>query len=156
MSTMQNNEDPNWVTTYNEHTNSFTRVDKDGCSWTWRARPRPTKPVLVAKNGLTIQKLQEAGNSVRVKHLRWAMYWPHYDKRRYLGRALVVPSTFRGDPSYKFLPKGGYTHVVIKDKAGNYVCVSSECAEDDTFCYAAGVAAALDRLDAAHIGMLLA
>jgi hypothetical protein len=172
MTTTQNNEETTYTTTYDEQTNSFTRVHKDGCSWTWRARPKPVKPVFAAKNGLTIQKLQEAGNSVRVKHLRWALYLPLYDVYRksinrnssarldaphsYIAsRALVVPSTFRSDPMYIFLPKGGYTHLVIKHKSGRYICVSSECSEDDPFCYAAGIAVALDRLTPSEINLLM-
>lgn len=150
-----------YITTFNEQTQRFRKTDTlSGRWWEWSGRGKRNAPVQnKAKNGITIEKLQAAGNSVRVKHLRWALYLPQFDVqsygRRAVGRAIVVPSAFRGDPMYSFLPKGGYTHVVIKHKSGNYVCVSSECAEDDTFCYSAGVATALDRLTDLEIGLLM-
>jgi len=162
MTTAQNNDCDisRYTTEYHEVSDTFIKTDHlNHKMWAWKARPKPVKPVFAAKNGLTIQQLQEAGNSVRVKHLRWALYLPLYDvprnSRNIASRALVVPSTFRSDPMYIFLPKGGYTHLVIKHKSGRYICVSSECSEDDTFCYAAGVATALDRLTSTEINLLM-
>lgn len=150
--------DGQYITTYDDKVKMFTRVDATtGESWAWEARKKPTKTSHTAKNGMTVTKLQTAGNSVRVKHLRWAVYLPQVQtifKRSNECRAIVVPSTFRCDPMYKFLPKGGYTHIVIKSKSGKYICVSSECSDEDSFCYAAGVASALDRLSRLDIKFL--
>ena len=159
MSNLEKESNGRYITVFDEQTKQFTRTDTStGRTWSWYGRNRPTAPKYYAKNGITIEKLQAAGNSVRIKHLRWALYLPQFDvrghNRRPLGRAIVVPSSFRSDPMYVFLPKGGYTHIVIKHKTGNYICVSSECAEDDSFCYAAGVATALDRLTPTEIKLL--
>jgi hypothetical protein len=135
-----------YVFTYNKETNTVTKTDKDtGVTWSYSSRARNNKPAATSKNGVTVEKLLAAGNKVRVKHLRWAVYLGH----KCIGdiaRLVVVPSSFRKDPNYFFAPKGGYTHVVIQRPAGDYLCVSSECSQDDPFCYAAGVCTALDRL----------
>jgi hypothetical protein len=139
---------------YNQATNIVTKTDVDtGNSWDYLSRPRPGKLVCATRNGATVDKLQAAGNNVRVKHLRWAVYLG----QSYSGpfaRLIVVPSTFRKDPNYYFSPKGGYTHVVIKRANGEYVCVSSECSQEDPFSYNMGVATALDRLTREELEML--
>jgi len=158
MSSLEQNPSTEYTVVFDEQRQKYIKTETaTGRTWEWSARKRPTKPTYASKNGVTVESLQVAGNSVRVKHLRWSLYLPQFNvwgNRNHQGRAIVVPSTFRKDPMYVFLPKGGYTHVVIKHKSGNYICVSSECAEDDTFCYSAGVAAALDRLSAAEIKLL--
>jgi hypothetical protein len=129
-----------------------------GEEWSWFPRPRPGKVVCNPSNGVTIQKLVEAGNNVRVKHLRLALYWaqPHAIGRNTTSsmRVIVVPSSFRKDPNYHLLPKGGFTHVVIKRPNGEYICVSSECSEDDPFCYNMGVCVALERLTPTELQLL--
>jgi hypothetical protein len=136
-----------------------------GETWTWKAKARPEGPKCNPSNGVTIAKLQEAGHSVRVRHFRWAYYAPLLDnvkrlrksKQVYLDapHAICVPSTFRQDPMYSFSPKGGYTHIVIKPKSSDkYICLSSECAKSDTFCYATGVEKALERLTSFEMGYL--
>lgn len=134
---------------YNPSNNIVTKTDTTtGNTWEYLSRSAPIKPVFAAKNGATVDAIHNAGHSVRVKHLRWAIY------RGFPNRMMVVPSTFRKDPNYVFLPKGGYTHVVVKHEDGQYLCVSSECSLDDPFCYAAGVATALDRLSSAELRWL--
>jgi len=130
-----------------------------GASWTYPSRPKAQTVSHVARNGVSVAKLQAAGHNVRVKHLRWAIYWGQNSllinrKKDSSYRTIVVPSTFRKDPNYMLLPKGGYTHVVIKTPEGEYVCVSSECAVEDPFCYNAGVATALERLSKEDIKKL--
>ena len=151
-------DDARYTTSFDERIKLFTRVDNHtGETWAWYAREKPKQIVHTAKNGVTVAKLQAAGNNVRVKHLRWALYLPSttaYSRRQATSRAIVVPSTFRSDPMYAFLPKGGYTHVVIKHPSGKYICTSSECSEEDSFCYAAGVASALGRLTVLERGLL--
>lgn len=132
---------------YNPSNNLVTKTDVvTGNSWSYLSRSAPRKPVFAAKNGITVEQLQSVGHNVRVKHIRWAMYAPHMGSHTGRQSVMAVPSTFRKDYNYLFFPKGGFTHVVIKKSDGGYVCVSSECSIDDPFCYAAGVAAALDRL----------
>jgi hypothetical protein len=140
---------------YNPSNKIVTKTEiATGNTWHYISRPIPAKPVFKAKNGITVEAIQAAGHNVRVKHLRWAVYIPHTITARASTVAVVVPSTFRKDPNYMFTPKGGYTHVVIKKKDGEYLCVSSTCAPEDPFCYAAGVAAALDRLTLMEIASL--
>jgi hypothetical protein len=141
---------------FNELNGLMTKTEVEtGNTWMYPARPKPEKPVFKAKNGVTVESIQQAGHSVRVKHLRWALYVPHVLTMGYKAiRTIVVPSTFRKDSNYVFDSHGGYTHVVIKKKDGKYLCVSSECAPSDPFCYAAGVAAALDRLTSDEIRSL--
>lgn len=133
-----------------------------GKTWTWTARARPKGPKCNPSNGATIQKLQDAGHSVRIRHLRWARYAALNDVRKknkreleYDSRVICVPSTFRKDPLFAFLPKGGYTHIVIKPKGSDkYICLSSECSKNDPFCYALGVEKALERLTSFELGYL--
>lgn len=142
-----------YKSTYNPSTNKMTKEDTvTGETWDYFPRPRIFAPEYSANNGVTVDQLIAAGNKVRVKHLRYALYMglneklvnkKNYDFEL---REIVVPSTFRKDPMYTLLPKGGYTHVVIQHKSGKYICVSSACAKEEPFCYAAGVATALDRL----------
>jgi hypothetical protein len=146
--------------TYNPSNNIVTKTDlATGNTWDYLARPKNVKPDYSASNGVTVEALQRAGNNVRVKHLRWAIYWQHEpvlkNRQGEVSRVMVVPSTFRKDPNYMMLPKGGFTHVVIKKADGEYVCVSSECSQDDPFCYAAGVSRALERLRPSQIRELL-
>jgi len=141
----------NYTFEYNPNNNIVTKTDVEtGNSWSYPSRSAPRKPAFSAKNGITVAQLQEAGHNVRVKHMRWAMYTPHRGRQS----VMAVPSTFRKDYNYLFFPKGGFTHVVIKKSDGGYICVSGECSIDDPFCYAAGVAAALDRLTALDIASL--
>ena len=148
----------NYTYEYNPATKQTTKKDVEtGQEWTFFSRARQGKASFAARNGMTVQKLQEAGHSVRVKHLRWALYLGQSEliKNRMVGhRMIVVPSTFRRDPMYVMLPKGGFTHVVIKSPSGKYICVSSECSEEDPFCYSQGVAAALDRLTKLDMSLL--
>jgi len=147
--------------TYDEDTKEVTKLEKDtGKVWKWIAKPRPRGPRCNPSNGVTIEKLQQAGHSVRIRHLRWAHYigineFAH-KKAQYITHPICVPSTFRKDPLYNFLPKGGYTHIVIKPKSSidKYICLSSECSKDDPFCYALGVEKALERLTSFELGYL--
>jgi hypothetical protein len=139
---------------YNKETNTVTKTDTEsGESWNYSSRSRKNKPAPTTKNGVTVEKLLAAGNKVRVKHLRWAVYLGHKTVQD-ISRLVVVPSSFRKDPNYYFTPKGGYTHVVIQRPTGEYLCVSSECSMEDPFCYAAGVCTALDRLLPEEMGYL--
>ena len=153
-------ENSEYTTTFDENIKLFTRThNASGVKWAWYARERPKRTTPVARNGMTIAKLQQAGNSVRVKHLRWALYLPHYRTwARSSGhpeaKKIVVPSSLRQDPMYVFLPKGGYTHIIIKNPEGKYICLSSECSDKDSFCYASGVAAALDRMTPLEMSLL--
>jgi hypothetical protein len=145
---------------YNPSNNLVTKTElATGNTWDYLSRPKHGKPDHTPSNGVTVNALQKAGHNVRVKHLRWAVYWGHEamlkNNKGAVSRMMVVPSTFRKDPNYMFLPKGGYTHVVIKKKDGEYVCVSSECSVEDPFCYGAGVARALERLTRKVISELL-
>lgn len=131
----------------------MTKTDvTTGEEWNYMSRPRQGKASFTASSGITVDKLTAAGNSVRVKHLRYAVYHGLNEKLinkkdyDFQLRKIVVPSTFRRDTMYALLPKGGFTHVVIKHSSGKYICVSSECSEEDPFCYSKGVATALERL----------
>lgn len=145
---------------YDVDTRVVTKQDpRTGASWTYASRPKIGKALFTASNGVSVAKLQAAGHNVRVKHLRWAIYWGQNSllinrKKDSSYRTIVVPSTFRKDPNYMLLPKGGYTHVVIKTPDNAYICVSSECAVEDPFCYNLGVATALERLSTADIKKL--
>ena len=146
--------------TYNPSNNIVTKTDlATGNTWEYLSRAKGEKPNHKASNGVTVEALQQAGNNVRVKHLRWAIYWVHdpvlKNGKGEVSRVMIVPSTFRKDPNYMLLPKGGFTHVVIKKANGDYVCVSSECSQDDPFCYNAGVARALERLRPSQVQDLL-
>jgi hypothetical protein len=145
---------------YNPSNNLVVKTElATGNTWEYLSRPKPTTPDNTPANGVTVEVLQNAGHNVRVKHLRWALYWAHdplrHNKQGMVSRMMIVPSTFRKDPNYMLLPKGGFTHVVIKKKDNSYVCVSSECSSDDPFCYSAGVARALERLSPRDIKELL-
>lgn len=159
----KNNEEYTWE--FNEKTQEVTKTNKlSGQVYVWKAKPRPKGPKCNPSNGATIEKLQEAGHSVRVKHFRWAEYAAIHDsfikKKKSLDftakpHPICVPSTFRKDPMYYFLPRGGYTHVVIKPKnSDKYICLSSECSTKDPFCYAIGVEKALERLSSFELGYL--
>lgn len=131
-----------------------------GETWTYLSFKRKGKANFKASNGITVDKLVAAGNSVRVKHLRYALYRGLNEKLinkkdyDFELRRIVVPSTFRKDVMYELLPKGGFTHVVIKHPSGKYICVSSECSEQDPFCYSMGVATALERLSRLDMELL--
>jgi hypothetical protein len=151
----------NYTDTYNPSTNKVTRLDTvSGETWEYFPRPKIVAEEYMAKNGVTVDSLIAAGNKVRVKHLRYALYMGLNEKlvnkkrRDYELREIVVPSTFRKDPMYTLLPKGGYTHVVIQHSSGKYVCVSSACSKEEPFCYARGVATALDRLSKFEMSVL--
>ncbi len=142
-----------WV--MDEATGAVTKTElASDRTWTWVPKPRPSKAKCSPKNGVSIQAIADAGHKVRVRHLRWAYYLGIGERTRnmrntgkdYANRAIVVPSSFRRDPLYLLLPKGGYTHITIKTKDNNYVCLSSECAINDPFCYTTGVEKALERL----------
>lgn len=128
-----------------------------GIKWSWFVRPPKVKPMFTAKNNVTLKILEDAGHNVRVKHFRWALYLGHNERlsnhQRHTLRPIVVPAIFRKDPMYTLLPKGGYTHISIKTALG-YICVSSECAEEDPFCYQLGVVKALERLTVTELRLL--
>lgn len=115
-------------------------------------------PVYATKNGVTIDRLKAAGHVVKIKHIRFATYarLKHHLKNNQPNstRTIAIPSTFRKDPSYTVLPKGGYTHITIKTPTEEYFCVSSECSLDETFCYRRGIVEALDRLTNDEIDVL--
>ena len=137
-------------------------LDGSGREWTWKSLSDfRKKSTFSASNGVTMKMLQEAGHSVRVKHLRWAIYMGLGErtagrsaKAQKVLRAIVVPSTFRKDPMYTLLPKGGFTHISIKTPEGKYICLSSECSDNDPFCYQQGMAKALERLSRYDINLL--
>lgn len=155
------NESNGYQTYYDPATERFTRTHKEsGRTFAWYARERPKKPVFKANNGVTVQIIEDAGHEIRVKHLRWALYIGQTERARrgrqyeYELHPICVPSTFRKDPMYKLLPKGGYTHISIKTPEGRYICVSSECSEEDPFCYQLGTVKALERLSREDIQLL--
>lgn len=142
-----------------ESTEVVTKTDNaSGASWSWKVKHRPSKARCNPSNNVSIQKIHEAGHNVRVRHLRWAYYLASEEKfnssRRHAPRAIVIPSAFRKDPFYHTLPKGGYTHITIKTKRGDYICVSSECSKEDPFCYTKGVEKALERLSKLELNYL--
>jgi hypothetical protein len=154
-------ENGDWKTYFNEETNQFTRENtKEARTYHWQGRGKPKKPVFTAKNGVTIAMLEAAGHKLRVRHLRWALYLGQSERPRkrlshdFELRAICVPSTFRKDPMYSLLPKGGYSHISIKTPEGKYICVSSECSEEDPFCYQLGTVKALERLTKQDIELL--
>lgn len=116
-------------------------------------------PVYVTQNGVTIDKLKSAGNVVKIKHIRFAKYTrlkSHLKNNQPTAtRTIAIPSTFRKDPNYTVLPKGGYTHITIKTPKDVYICVSSECSPEETFCYRRGITEALDRLTSDEIASIL-
>jgi hypothetical protein len=123
-------------------------------SWSWPLREYPRqqqKNKIVASNGVTIEKIANKGLKVRVRHFRYALYSPYkplkVKNKPPLIKELVVPSSFRKNKNYVLSPKGGYTHITIQLAKKKYLCYSSECAKDETFCYNVGVATALSRMD---------
>lgn len=142
--------------------NSVLKTDElTGTGYSWEPRVRKVRLKRKASNGVTIESLEQAGHKVRIKHFRWATY----EEFRYVpdkrdpasgtARGIVVPSVFRKDPAYTLAPNGGYTHIVITHgKSGKVFCVSSECSQEDPFCYSKGVAAAFERLSAEDISHL--
>ena len=149
--TMSKKQKGEYTYSYNPSTNMVTKTDTaNGNTWVYASRPKIVKEPAEARNGVTVDKLIAAGHNVRVKHLRYALYWGQSFLRKNRSsnstRVMVVPSTFRHDPEYFLLPKGGFTHIVIKRPSGEYTCVSSECSPEDPFCYNTGVCAALERL----------
>ena len=98
----------------------------------------------VSAKGLTIEKLTALGHKVRIRHFRYALYHAHWGEGGI--KPIVVPSTFRRDPMYTLLPKGGFTHITIQTNRDVYYCLSSSCNEEDSFCYNTGIVTALDRL----------
>ena len=155
------NESNGYKTYYDSVTQLFTRTHAESFrTFSWYARDRPGKPVFLAKNGVTIDMLEAVGHKLRVKHFRWALYLGQNERPKkgkahdYELRAICVPSTFRKDPMYRLLPKGGYSHISIKTPEGKYICVSSECSEEDPFCYQLGMVKALERLSERDLELL--
>ena len=150
---------PDYETSFDGHLFKRTHLPTNK-TWVWSSRGRPVKRMPRARNNVTIDLLQEAGHKVRVKHFRLASYLGHNNllkkkaSHQFECRIIVIPSSFRKDPMYRVLPKGGYTHISIKDKNNKYICVSSECSEDDPFCYAEGVVAALEKLTSTELELL--
>jgi len=105
-------------------------------------------------NKKIIVALQTSGYHIRIRHFRWAIYQQqreifNKDTREFFARTIVVPSTFVKNPMYNILPRGGYTHITVKDSNGQFLCASSECSIEEPFCYSVGVAEALRRLPSA-------
>lgn len=161
------NEAANNPVDYNErystiyHDSSVERLDNltNTVIARWEKKPKKNNvPKYETKNGVTIDKLKALGHVVKIKHIRWATY----DRiktclKNRVGsfvRIIPIPSTFRKDSHYHVLPKGGSTHITIKTKDDNYVCVSSDCSMDETFCYRRGITEALDRLDSLDLSLL--
>ena len=97
-------------------------------------------------NGLTIEKLQNAGFSVKVVHVR-------YMKLDGVPVPVPVPVFLRDVVS--FAARGGATHILVEDTdSGEYVVASSICHERDNFDYKFGVKLALEQFskdEASHI-----
>lgn len=113
-------------------------------------KQKPEK--LKSSKGLTVEKLTALGHKVRIRHFRYALYHSHWGEGKI--KPIVVPSTFRHDPMYTLLPKGGFTHITIQTDKDVYYCLSSACNEEDAFCYNTGVVTALDRLTADDLAAL--
>lgn len=108
------------------------------------------------KNGLTIDKLIQAGNTVRVSHIRYmeipgtrvvGHIWeddvkvPVYED--FITR-VPVPTFLRGH--CEFTAKGGSTYVVITTPEGDIISRDSHCHELDSFDYKLGVKNCLDQI----------
>lgn len=152
---------PDYLTVVSADGHLFKRTHlPSNKTWVWTSRERPAKRIPRARNKVTIELLQEAGHKVRVKHFRLATYLGQNElvrkkeAHKFEFRVIVIPSSFRKDVMYRILPKGGYTHISIKNKDNKYICVSSECSEEDPFSYAAGVASALERLTRTELELL--
>ena len=152
---MSNSADqPLYMWSIDEATDVVTKQElASGRTWSWKVKPRPKKTKCSPSNKISIQKIADAGHKVRVRHFRWAYYLGTLERvtarklaSNFKPRPIVVPSSFRKDPLYSLLPRGGYTHITIKTKDDKYVCLSSECSPHDPFCYAKGVEKALERL----------
>jgi hypothetical protein len=163
---MSNNADqPQYLWSIDEATGIVTKQElSSDRTWTWKVKPRPKKAKCSPKNGVSIQKIADAGHKVRVRHFRWAYYLGTMERASgrntgvsFKPRPIVIPSSFRRDPLYSLLPKGGYTHITIRTKDDEYVCLSSECSPIDPFCYTTGVEKALERLthyELEYLGLL--
>lgn len=98
-------------------------------------------------NGLTIHNLRQAGNTVKITHIRYA---------NMTGVGVLVPI-----PSYlrkltDFHPRGGATYVVITTPSKEVYSAVSVCNEVDCFDYRTGVKLALDRFSQGIADELLA
>lgn len=159
MTTQQTNN-PDYVTVYNEDGRVTRTHVPSGKQWHWTSRPKERKRFYRARNGVTVDSLVEDGLKVRVKHFRLARYLGQMEKLKpreshmFEARVIVIPASFRKDPMYHVLSRGGYTHISIQSKDGKYICLSSECAEQDTFCYRLGIAKALERLTDTEMELL--
>lgn len=156
-----------YVTVYDDARGLMVKTDTHGFGqWVWKPSKKKVKKDYTPKNGWSVQKLVEAGCVVSVFHFRWATYGKHstmkdefkfapYTSKAMFApqRLIVVPSSFRKDPDYTLSSHGGYTHVRIR-RGDLEVCVSSECALEDVFCYKFGVKAALERLGYPELSVL--
>lgn len=144
---MNRRDQSNYETNYYPETGVYVRVDKTtGASWTWSKREKKKRTQAVASNGATIEKLVKAGNKVRIRHMRYATCTNMFNPRTGHTPDIVVPSTFRYDDKYYLRSKGGFTHITIQTRDGDYFCYSSQCDKRDTFCYSTGIAKALEKI----------
>ena len=99
-----------YTTTLNPETGMWLRVDNEaGKSWSWKAKSKPAKPTYIPSNGVTLEKLQKAGNRVHVMHSRWAEYRTFgkgvdklKGKSEQYVRPVIVPATFKRSGKYTF------------------------------------------------------
>lgn len=151
-------KDNRYTTTFIPETKRFVRVDNEtGKTWVWVAAEKPLKPDYTPNHGVSIEEIKSKGHTVRVHHYRFADYSRQKPVRKggkYKRCVTIVPAIFRKHEDYHLLPNGGFTHIVISTNDNNTICVSSECSEDDLFCYKRGIQTALEKLNShelAHI-----
>lgn len=157
MSNKEDRRNTQYVFSQDPNSARVNKLDTDtGLTYCWLPRSRSQRDTksYTESNKKIIEALHALGYHVRIRHFRWATYQQQRElfkknTREYFARTIVVPSTFTKNPMYTILPKGGYTHITVKDSNDQVLCASSECSVEEPFCYAAGVAEALRRLPSA-------
>lgn len=117
-------------------------------------RRKARKEKYQTTNGLTIYGLRQAGNKVRVVHIRYMRPPTGLEEQPLMNLAVPVPTSLRHH-NLNFLPNGGATYIEIVTPENKQILTSSICHEDDNFDYKMGVKTALDCLSKDTAEMLM-
>lgn len=101
-----------------------------------------------AKNGVTVEALQKAGNKVTVTHMRMVTV----TGKRHTTQ-IMVPSYMR--KTNVFEPRGGATVITITRPDGSAMELKSVCHANDQFDYKMGRKLALEHIGADDLKVLL-
>jgi len=117
-----------------------------GLTHKFRKRDRSQKRNYRPQNGVTLEILKAAGYEVTIQHLRYFHMVNTGQEGHRQPLVIVADISFRHDDSYTLLPRGGFTHLIIK-RGGEALNLTAKCHESDMFDRREGVKRALERLD---------